>query len=77
MIPSIPSTSGCATILPITARIQIEDDDRSISAAVADETPAHFGDDSNSMGYFLSGDIAEDLAGLRIDHHRVRASRNK
>jgi hypothetical protein len=56
---------------------QVEDYDSSIPAAVTDETAPQPRNQRDSMSNLLPRNITENLAGLGVDHHGMRASRDK
>ncbi len=58
-------------------RLEVEDENGAGPTAVADKAAAHFRNDRDAMGDFLTRDIGNDLAGLRINHLRVGAAGNK
>ncbi len=54
--------------------LEIEDDDCAVSAAVGDEPATYFRDDGYTVSVLLTGNVAEGLAGIRVDDHGVGAS---
>src|SRR6202035_2382738 len=56
--------------------LQIEDDDSAVAAPVAYKSTPRRGSERHAMSVLLARNVCNSLAGLGIDHHRVRSPRN-
>ena len=57
-------------------RFQIEDDDRSVASAVADESPPGRRGNGHTVGVLLSWNVGQGFSALAVDDQGVRGARN-
>ncbi len=77
-----PSASGCVRVglghdrAQHRVGLKIEDENRTLPAAVADEAASHSRDEGHAVGTLLARNVRDDFARISIDHHRVGGSWN-